>query len=213
MNDERRASRAAQGNQPAFIVSGVEVAGQSEGDGIQVGGKKELLPESFRKTSSNLKDMQFLKKSDALYCRRIEISSFPCSFRAEKNAASKIMGTCRSVEIDALANGLGRKLNAKSFSQAAAPAKSKLEGLRETLQSDSRDVMDFVAGGSSETREDSAVEAGVPIKNREEEMHRSVLGQLKPDYVKVLPSPLRCLACSLTSCARLTARSNGCGPL
>ncbi|EKX41367.1 hypothetical protein GUITHDRAFT_158225 [Guillardia theta CCMP2712] len=48
--------------------------------------------------------------------------------------------------------------------------------------------MDFVAGSSSQQREEVAAETGAAVKNREEEMHRSVLGQLKPDYVKVKES-------------------------
>ena len=70
------------------------------------------------------------------------------------------------------------------------PKRSRLAAVREQLKQDSRTLDDFLGlpDGAAEKKQSdgsgcasSSADSGT---SREDEMHRSVLGQLKPDYVK-----------------------------
>lgn len=72
------------------------------------------------------------------------------------------------------------------------PKKSRVAAVREQLKQDSRTLDDFLGLPSDAANNNAQAKSGgcsssstvESSASREEEMHRSVLGQLKPDYVK-----------------------------
>jgi hypothetical protein len=72
------------------------------------------------------------------------------------------------------------------------PKKSRVAAVREQLKQDSRTLDDFLGLPSNSANTNTQAKSGGCASSstaessvsREEEMHRSVLGQLKPDYVK-----------------------------
>ena len=70
------------------------------------------------------------------------------------------------------------------------PTLSRIAAVREQLRQDSRTLDDFLGlparAESDAGPKTSSCSSASPAAeaSREEEMHRSVLGQLKPDYVK-----------------------------
>jgi len=117
-------------------------------------------------------------------------------------ALRKALGTVRITPLTRTEGRLLCSSGARQFSQPAKlhdrePAESKpgsrLQELRATLAEEQRTVDDFVpasAGrglqpdGRSLDTAGLSEEAAVTAKTRDEELNRSVLGQLKPDYAK-----------------------------
>ena len=67
------------------------------------------------------------------------------------------------------------------------PKRSRVAAAREQLKQDSRTLNDFLGLPSEEATATGSCSSSAPSPeavSRDEEMHRSVLGQLKPDYVK-----------------------------
>ena len=87
--------------------------------------------------------------------------------------------------------------SSEADAQALLPKRSRIAAVREQLRQDARTLDDFLGlptensgkGGTGATDAKSAgscssASPAASEASREEEMHRSVLGQLKPDYVK-----------------------------
>lgn len=83
---------------------------------------------------------------------------------------------------------------AKSTTPDVMNNSSKVEVLRAELQKDSRTLNDFLPSKAQQPPQLSAA-AQAALNSREEELHRSVLGQPKPDYARAdgTFSRLRCV--------------------